>query len=326
MVSMIRHTDGAEILDTGSYDGWSFRHTEGARGEVRSLGGESVEGGFTRLSQGHPVWSTEAVCSKSGMRLRETRKGRVEEIRECRAEEYVALVDFGEQLQRVDAREILVSHATGGSWSICEAPEGMGFHQQSREEWVDISEESELPEPESTSELTFEKIGGRGAQNEVNSFLEGYEDGAVDHKCGGVHHWKAGFVARYEGHIIGVIVLAPHQNGQIAAEGEEVVISRIACHPSRPHNTSTWLISRARKWAERSGYSRVSALAGVDGNEGSCYKGAGFELEEREEDYVDGNGNKWVKHRYVYELEPEKYDGRDVPMPGEEQAADPASA
>lgn len=326
MAEVLRYTDGTEYGENDSFSAWSFRHTETRHGEISAIGAERTDGTFTRLSQGHPVWSTEEVCSKSGMRLRETRKGRVEEIRECADGAYIALVDFGEELCRADAREILVSDATGGSWSVCEPPEGMDFNQQSREEWVDITEETEIPEPESTSDLTFEKIDGRGAQNTVNDFLEGYEDGTVHHGCGGVHHWKAGFVARYEGHIIGAIVLAPHQNGKIAAEGEEIVISRIACHPNRPQNTSTWLISRARKWAERAGYSRVSALAGVDGNQGSCYKGAGFELEEREEGYVDGDGNQWVKHRYVYELEPGKYEGRDVPMPGEESGADPATA
>ncbi|WP_135666604.1 hypothetical protein [Halorhabdus rudnickae] len=87
---------------------------------------------------------------------------------------------------------------------------------------------------------------------------------------------------------------------------------------------SSWLISKARDWAERAGYSRIAALAGVDGNRGHCYPAAGFELEEKVSQYVDGNGNVWPKRRYVDDLDPETYADRDVPMPGEEPEACPA--
>lgn len=313
----LKYTDGMDYTGEESFEGWNFRHSEWRGGEVQTLMGHHEELELVQhVSQGNWVWQTEQICAKSGMRQLRTRRGRVAEIRECRSGEYVALIDFGEELARADLRSIVVDIATEGETWALEAPEGMEQTARSMTEWVDVTEEAEIPEIESTDELTFEKIEGRGAQNRVNAFLEGAEDGTVHHGCGGVHHWKAAFVARYDGDIVGAIVLAPPQNGVLAAEGKEIVISRIACHPNRPHNTSTWLISRARKWAERAGYSRISSLAGVDGNEGSCYKGAGFELESEEAGYCDGNGDKWHKRRYVYQLNPEKYAGRDVPMPG----------
>lgn len=322
--TFISHLDGRDYLDTepDAYDDWSFRHTTWRGGQIKAVGARHPERDlFESLAQGHPVWETRTVCSKSGMRLRETRKGRIEEFRECRDGEYLALVDFGRDLARVDARELLVDIAVGGQKWRADAPADMDFDQRRMTQWVDIREQAEMPEPDSVSDLTFEKIGGRGSRRTVNSFLEGHEDGFVDHACGGVHTWKAAFVARYEGEIIAALVLAPHPNGKIAAEGEEVVISRIACHPVRPKNTSSWMISKARKWAERDGFERISALAGVDGNRGKVYEAAGFELEDVNEDYLDRDGNKWHKRRYVDELNPEKYAGRDVPMPGVDASA-----
>jgi hypothetical protein len=192
----------------------------------------------------------------------------------------------------------------------------MDYDARRMTQWVDVRAQSNVPESDHVDELSFEKIEGRGSRKTVNAFLTGYEDGHVDHACGGVHHWKAAFVARYEGHIVGAIVLAPPQNGVLAAGGEEIVISRIACHPVRPENTATWLIAHARDWAERTGYNRVSALAGVDGNRGLCYEAAGFDLDDEGAGYVGSDANKWHRRRYVDELSPEKYADRDVPLPG----------
>jgi len=319
---MLRYTDGKDYLGDHpdpQTESWSFR-LGGRSASTRTLLGEHVDGRNRRLSVGNFVWRRRTITSKSGMREVEIRRGRVDELRECRDGEYLALVDFGADLARVDARTIVVDVATGGqTWSV-EPPEHMDRGDRELTKWVDVTERTDLPEPGDVDDLTFEKIAGRGSRRTVNAFLEGHEDGCVDHACGGVHHWKAAFVARYEGHIIGAIVLAPPQNGVLAAEGEEIVISRIACHPVRPPNTSTWLIGRARAWAERSGYHRISALAGVDGNRGTCYQAAGFEAEEVTEEYVDGEGKVWSKRRYVDELDPEKYIGRDVPLPGESPA------
>lgn len=315
---MLSYTDGRDYLgiDADRFSEWDFR-LGGPSPSTRTLLTISPNGAVSRIAVGNYVWETRTLKSKSGMRQLETRRGRIDELQECREGEFLALVDFGRSLARVDARELAVDIATSGDRWTLETPDEMDPADRRITRWVDVRARSDIPEPENPSDLIFEKIDGRGSRKTVNTFLQGYEDGHVDHACGGVHHWKAAFVARYQDHIIGVIVLAPPQNGVLAAEGNEIVISRIACHPVRPPNTSSWLIARARDWAERAGYSRISALAGVDGNRGNCYQGAGFELEGETSEYVDPDGNVWHKRRYVDELEPEKYASRDVPMPGE---------
>lgn len=321
-MTALRYTDGERADDHA--DHWAARL--GGRSETTRtlLVHDGAEERVARLAVGHPIWKTETIASKSGMRQRRTTKGNVAALRECQNGAIMALVDFGDHLERADAVTICVDSLAGAETWQTECPDAMGFDDRELERWVDVREQATetIKSVDSVSELDFEAIEGRGSRKTVNAFLEGHEDGTVDHGQGGVHHWKAAFVARYEGQIVAALVLAPPQNGQLAAAGEEIVISRIACHPSRPMNTSSWMISKARDWAERAGYARISALAGVDGNRGSCYKGAGFELDDVEHDYVDGNGNRWCKRRYINDLEPETYAGRDVPMPGQQPAAD----
>lgn len=318
-MTTLRYTDG-ELAD--DHADWTAR-LGGRSDSTRTLlvtddAGDRVR----RLAVGHPVWRTETICSKSGMRQRRTTKGNVTELRECQDGAIMALVDFGDELARVDAVTIAVEQLTGGDTWTTDCPDAMGFDDRELTRWIDVARRADsIPDIESVSDLSFEKIEGRGSRRTVNAFLEGHEDATVDHGQGGVHHWKAAFVARYEGDIVAALVLAPPQNGVLAAEGEEIVISRIACHPSRPANTSSWMIAKARDWAERAGYARISSLAGVDGNRGDCYKGAGFELATVDPEYVDGNGDVWCKRRYVDELSPETYEDRDVPMPGESAAA-----
>lgn len=169
--------------------------------------------------------------------------------------------------------------------------------------------------PESPSDLTFEKIEGRGSRTEVNNFLEGAEDGLVSHDLGGVSSWKAAFVARHDGAIVSALTMHHYHP---STNGVEIAITRVANHPSAPKNTSTWVIARARKWAERAGYERVATYAGVGGNEGVCYRAAGFDA-VGEPVEVDGKNwtsdhhgaadedSTWLKQKYVYELAPEKY-------------------
>lgn len=319
---MLTYTDGRDYLESDRRDGlddWLFRFggSSPSTQTLLAMSGDDV----ARLAVGNYVWQTRTLGSKAGMRRRETRRGRVDQLRECRDGEYLALIDFGRELARVDARSIAVDVATDGEAWATEPPAAMERAERRHTRWVDVTAQADVPEPEGIGDLTFEKIDGRGSRKTVNAFLTGYEDGTVDHACGGVHHWKAAFVARYEGHIIAALVLAPPQNGVLAAEREEIVISRIACHPVCPKNTSSWMIAKARDWAERAGYDRIAALAGVDGNRGTCYQAAGFVLEDETTGYVDGNGDVWHKRRYVDELNPGKYADRDVPMPGEEQPA-----
>jgi hypothetical protein len=169
--------------------------------------------------------------------------------------------------------------------------------------------------PDSPSDLTFEKIQGRGSRTEVNNFLEGADDGLVFHELGGVSSWKTAFVARYDGAIVSAIVLHHYHP---STNGVEIAISRLANHTNAPHNTSTWMIARARKWAERAGYERLATYAGVGGNGGVCYRAAGFDavgepVEVEGKDWTSdhhgsGDGDtSWLKQKYVYDLSPETY-------------------
>lgn len=163
--------------------------------------------------------------------------------------------------------------------------------------------------PDSPKKLTFERVSGRGSRTEVNNFLEGSDDGLVAHELGGVSSWKTAFVARYDGAIVSAIVLHHYHP---STNGVEIAITRVANHPSAPANTSSWVIARARKWAERSGYERVATYAGVGGNAGVCYEASGFEkdgepVEVEGKDWKGEKSGTWEKQKYVYELEPYKY-------------------
>lgn len=193
--------------------------------------------------------------------------------------------------------------------------------------------------PDNPSELTFEKIEGRGSRTEVNNFLDGGHDGLVSHELGGVSSWRVAFVARYGGAIVSALTMHHYHP---STNGVEIAITRVANHPSAPHNTSTWMIARARKWAERVGYERVATYAGVGGNEGVCYRAAGFDAvgEPVDVEGKDWKGDRadetWLKQKYVYELNPEKYAGKsdewaletvvdDVIVPGADGLEDPVT-
>ena len=163
--------------------------------------------------------------------------------------------------------------------------------------------------PASPSELSFERVSGRGSRTEVNTFLDGADDGLVAHELGGVASWKTAFVARYDGAIVSAIVLHYYNPAQ---NGDAICITRLANHPSAPKNTSTWMIARARRWAERTGHERIVAYAGVGGNEGTCYRAAGFEPEGDVERVTgkdwSGDQQVWERRKFVDDrLDPEVY-------------------
>jgi len=169
----------------------------------------------------------------------------------------------------------------------------------------DVSVEMRVS-PSTPNELTFEKIQGAGSRTEVNNFLEGAEDNLVFHELGGISSWKAAFVARYDGAIVSTIVLHHYHP---STNGVEIAITRLANHSSAPKNTSTWMLSRARKWAERFGYQRLATYAGVGGNSGVCYRAYGFALEGEPvhvsgKDWTGDNNEEWLKQKYVYDLSP----------------------
>lgn len=160
--------------------------------------------------------------------------------------------------------------------------------------------------PTSVSNLRVERERSR---NEINDFLE---SDIVNHKLGGVPGWKAAFGARYESQLIAVCILGRPVARMVDAE-KEISITRFAARPERPSNTGSWLIAHARRWAFLEGFERVSAHAGVAGNEGTVYSAAGFKLTRVDQ----ARGNSWqgregrqavedfTRRKWVYELREE---------------------
>lgn len=156
--------------------------------------------------------------------------------------------------------------------------------------------------PPSVSDLELHRERSR---NEINEFLES----KVDHQLGSVPGWKAAFGARYQGELIAVCVLGRPVARQIDAD-RVISISRFAARPSRPANTGSWLIARAREWARLEGYEKIIAYAGVAGNYGKIYEAAGFRLQKEEEASGDSWTNRegrqrlpdYVRRKWAYNL------------------------
>lgn len=166
--------------------------------------------------------------------------------------------------------------------------------------------------PPSPKDLVVERNAGAGAQLETNAFLEGGPDGLVSHELGAVSSWKTALVARHPetGEIVSACVLHYYNPAQ---NGTEIAITRLANHPTAPHNMSSYLISRARKWAERTGHDRLVTYSGVDENEGVCYRAAGLEpvgdVETVDGKDWSGDSETWDRQKWAYDLEPENYAG-----------------
>ncbi len=157
--------------------------------------------------------------------------------------------------------------------------------------------------PRSVSDL---RVTRERSRNEINRFLE-LDD--VNHKLGDVPGWKAAFGARYNSKLIAVCILGRPVSRMVDSNAE-ISITRFAARPERPANTGSWLIARARRWAFLEGYERVSAHAGVAGNEGTMYAAAGFELIREEPARGDGWQSRdkrqavddFTRRKWVYEL------------------------
>jgi len=159
------------------------------------------------------------------------------------------------------------------------------------------------PLPDSVSDLRLTRERSR---IEINDFLESER---VNHKLGGIPGWKAAFGARYESTLIAVCGLGRPVARMVDAD-EEISITRYGSRPERPSNTGSWLIARARKWAFLEGYQRISAHAGVAGNDGTIYAAAGFELVREEK----AQGDSWqsredrsavddfIRRKWIYHL------------------------
>lgn len=169
--------------------------------------------------------------------------------------------------------------------------------------------------PQSPSDLSFVKLSGEGSLSVVNEFLEGCEDGLVFHRLGSVSTWKAAFAACYKSSIISVAVLHHYHP---STNGEEIAITRLANHETAPKNTSSWMIGKVRKWAERIGYERLAAYTGVGDNDGTCYRAAGLTQDVDVTTHREGtrweenqsptdDQDCWTRQKYVDELNPENY-------------------
>jgi len=126
----------------------------------------------------------------------------------------------------------------------------------------------------SVRDLSLVAERGEGSRKRVNAFLE-----AVDHELGSVPGWRMAWSARRGDNIVAVLVLS-RPTARAYDQDSVIEVSRLAARRERPHNTSSWMLARARQWAALSGYDRLIAYAGVGDNRGVCYDATGFELAE----------------------------------------------
>jgi len=159
---------------------------------------------------------------------------------------------------------------------------------------------TEPPSPASVTDLTLTRERSRGR---VNRLLERH------HPRGRVQFWFACFGARYQGQLVGCVVLERPSARQLD-DGTVVEITRLGLRPDKPANLGSWLIARARQWCELEGYEQLIAYAGVAGNYGTVYEAAGFDCD----DVTQSNGSGWTnrddrdewddyeRRRWVYDL------------------------
>jgi len=157
-----------------------------------------------------------------------------------------------------------------------------------------------MPTASSVSDL--ELVRERTRQP-INEFLE------QRHPLGSVPGWKACFSARYNDAIVAIVILG-RPVARHADDGTELSITRFCRRDDRPANTGSWLIARARRWAELEGFDTLSAHAGVAGNYGTVYEAAGFECENMTT--ADGSGwtnrenrdswDDYERRKWVYDL------------------------
>jgi GNAT superfamily N-acetyltransferase len=157
------------------------------------------------------------------------------------------------------------------------------------------------PAPSSVSDCRLTRERSREA---VNRFLDRH------HPRGGVPGWKACFGARYDGHLVGCVVLS-RPVSRYNDDGETVAITRYGVRDDRPQNLGSWLIARGREWARLEGYEQVLTFAGVAGEHGTTYEAAGFDCTE----VATADGGTWTgrdqrdswadyeRRKYVYEFD-----------------------
>lgn len=312
MSTTLQFTDGKElVINQAPWANWELeiQHKDGT-GRDAAHAIEPNAGYSIAVHQRDCLFRRREVSSRPAERLAEYRRCKIDEVVVDEQNRGWLIFENG---QRYGAKGLLsLLYSSDRTWQRYverkSDQQGAVWHQ-----WENIRERSTVPAPPSCSSLNVRQVSGSGSRTQVNKFLEGGPDGLVDHSLGGVHVWKAAFIAEYEGETIAALVLSTPASPHADAE-KELVISRLACHPARPKNTSSWFIARAREWARDQDYERLVAYAGVGGNDGTCYDAAGFE--HRETVRADGSGwtnrdgrdevaggRQWQRSKWVYDLD-----------------------
>ena len=114
-------------------------------------------------------------------------------------------------------------------------------------------------------------------------------------------HWQAHPFRG--GSLTSVAVVEHPHNAALEEYDDTLYLTRLASHPHRPHNASSWFLARIRGWLRHNTeYDKLVALAGIDGNEGVCYDAAGFSR-DRSETVTPGQetaySHTWTKTRWT---------------------------
>jgi len=162
----------------------------------------------------------------------------------------------------------------------------------------------QLTEPPSPTSVTDLILTRERSRKRVNRFLERH------HPRGDIVAWFACFGARYQGHLVGCVVLE-RPSARMLDNGTAVELTRLGLRPDRPANLGSWLIARSRQWCALEGYDELIAYAGVAGNYGTVYEAAGFDCDDVTQS--DGSGwtnrddrDEWAdyeRRRWVYDLD-----------------------
>jgi len=150
-------------------------------------------------------------------------------------------------------------------------------------DWGRRMSDAQLTDPPSPASVTNLVLTRERSRNRANRLLERH------HPRGRVQYWYACFGARYQGHLVGCVVIERPSARQLD-DGTVVEITRLGLRPDRPANLGSWLIARARRWCELEGYEQLIAYAGVAGNYGTVYEAAGFECD----DVTQSDGSGWT--------------------------------
>lgn len=137
----------------------------------------------------------------------------------------------------------------------------------------------------STDSLVLYAERGRGALKRINGFLTHPE---VDYQYEPITNgYKIALTARYGDTDVATIVLGRPPSKE-ADTGDTLSVIRLAAHPARPKNTSSFLLGKACRLTSLMGYNRLVSHAGIAGNTGTSYQAANFKFTGTSRGYSDG--------------------------------------